>query len=87
MQVKSILKAVNGLDGVEVKSHNDYGSRMRYHIEGAEYYCTFWDDGQDGQASCVHLCRNGDKSDSMIDYFPGFYPDRLKTVVEYLCKK
>lgn len=53
--------------------------------KGDKYAVSFTD--QDGSAICIHVCRHGDVSDSMTDYFAGFFVETAKRAVQCLQEK
>tara|TARA_R110000803_G_scaffold205429_1_gene272080 strand:- start:129 stop:551 length:423 start_codon:yes stop_codon:yes gene_type:complete len=40
---------------------------------------------QEGEIQALHVRRSTDMPDSMTDYFPGFYPDNITQLLNYIC--
>lgn len=77
MKTKRLIKAIEkaGLKVEVVKGNIHY-------IQGKNHHGEFVN--QDGTAVCVNTCPNGDKSDSMTDYFPQRFHKTIKTFIERL---
>jgi len=60
----------------------DSDGRRVYGIHGSYAYSWYV---QDDEAICLHVRRSNDIPDSQTDYFPGFYPDNITQLLNYMC--
>ena len=66
--------------GLEViVSHPESHPDMFYVSGPNKYYGSFYKQGD--RAICVSVCRKGDSSDAMTDYFPQRYCDSIKEFI------
>jgi len=64
---------------VEVKDidhHGNGSSKVYARFEGSNQTISFWVNSDDSISS-PHICRDGDVSDSMTDYFAGYHVDNI----------
>jgi hypothetical protein len=64
---------------VEVKDidhHGNGSSKVYARFEGSNQTISFWVNSDDSIGS-PHICRDGDVSDSMTDYFAGYHVDNI----------
>ena len=64
---------------VEVKDidhHGNGSSKVYARFEGSNQTISFWVN-RDDSISSPHICRDGDVSDSMTDYFAGYHVDNI----------
>jgi hypothetical protein len=64
---------------VEVKDidhHGNGSSKVYARFEGSNQTISFWVN-RDDSINSPHICRDGDVSDSMTDYFAGYHVDNI----------
>jgi len=74
MKVKSLINAIKKTGLPMTQSGN------AVYVHGQKHYGKFNIQGE--SAICVSYCRNGDESDSHIDYFPQSYVYTIKGFIQ-----
>ncbi len=74
MKTKTTLKRLEKYGKVE-KNNNG-----QYYIFSDTHVLSFYDQG--GEVVCLHVKGKEDETDSMTDYFPGFFPKSLRYAIE-----
>ncbi len=83
MKHKSLVKALEKA-GIKVEKckHTDNGFR----VQKGENILTWRENLRDGDADCVHESTSREKTDSMTDYFPGYFSRTLKSAINHLTR-
>lgn len=76
------MKAANLIKALEKAGAKVDVSEHQKVAIGPKNNVTFFIQGD--EAVCVCCNRNGDKPDSMTDYFPGFFTDKIKRAADWV---
>jgi hypothetical protein len=79
LHTKAMTKATKRLGKAPMMSRE---GRKAWGVHGEYTYSWYV---QDGEAMSLHVRRSADMPDSMTDYFPGFYPDNITQLLNYIC--
>jgi hypothetical protein len=60
----------------DVDHHGNGSSKVYARFEGSNHTISFWVNRDDSMGA-PHICRDGDVSDSMTDYFAGYHVDNI----------
>ena len=78
--IKKIRNRAKLVDRKVVIEENDYHGNGQIKVyarfEGSNQTISFWTNSDDSISS-PHICRDGDVSDSMTDYFAGYHVDNI----------
>ena len=78
--IKKIRNRAKLVDRKVVIEENDYHGNGQFKVyarfEGSNQTISFWTNSDDSISS-PHICRDGDVSDSMTDYFAGYHVDNI----------
>jgi hypothetical protein len=87
MKNQRLINAISKA-GFEVKKSQD-SMTILYIASNGDLFVSWWVSiaSTDGRAQCVHCGRFSDPSDSMIDYFPGYFARTIKSAVNHLINK
>ena len=60
----------------DVDHHGNGSSKVYARFEGSNQTISFWVNSDDSMGA-PHICRDGDVTDSMTDYFAGYHVDNI----------